>query len=95
MQPFTVLLGVVLGSCFSMAFSLAVVSFVFWMLRDYHPQFSVELPELARAAEIFALLALASVLAFYGNLRRAGWRFVPQMLLFLGLAATGYYYWPD
>ncbi len=95
MQPFTVILGVILGSCFSIAFSLAVVAFVFWVLQGEHPQFSDELPELTRATVMFVALALVSFLAFWGTLRRAAWRYLPLTLLWTGLVAIGYYYWPD
>ncbi len=94
MQPFTVVLGVILGSCFSIAFSLAVVAFIFWVLQGEHPQFTTELPELSRATVMFVGLAAVSYFAFLGSLRRTIWRHFPLFLLCLGIFAIGYYYWP-
>ena len=95
MQPFTVILGVVLGSLFSIAFSLAVVLLVFWILRGDHPRFDAELPELFRATLIFGALALLAGSGFFGTLKQTGWRYAPLALLWLGLLATGWFYWPD
>lgn len=95
MQPFTVILGVVLGSLFSVAFSLAVVLFVFWILRDDHPRFDAELPELFRATLIFAGLALMAGFGFWGTLKARTWRYAFLALLWAGLMAAGWYYWPE
>lgn len=95
MQPFTVILGVVLGSLFSIAFSLAVVLLVFWILRGDHPRFDAELPELFRATLIFGALAIVAAAAFYGTLRRRWWRHAWLVSLWLGLLAAGWHYWPD
>ncbi len=95
MQPFTVVLGVILGSCFSIAFSLAAVAFIFWVLQAEHPQFTTELPELSRATMMFVVLAAVSYFAFLGSLRRTIWRHFPLFLLCTGIFAIGYYYWPD
>jgi len=95
MQPFTVILGAVLGSLFSIGFSLAVVLLVFWILRDDHPRFDAELPELFRATLIFSSLAVLAGLGFLGTIRRRTWRYVFLAMLWSGLLATGWYYWPE
>lgn len=94
MQPFTVILGVVLGSLFSIAFSLAVVLLVFWILRDDHPRFDAEMPELFRATLIFGGLAVVAGFGFLGTLQRKPWRYAALALLWGGLLLTGWYYWP-
>ena len=95
MQPFTVILGVILGSLFSIGFSLAVVLLVFWILRDDHPRFDAELPELFRATLIFSSLAVLAGLGFLGTIRQRRWRYVFLAMLWGGLLATGWYYWPE
>ena len=94
MQPFSVLLGIVLGSLFSIAFSLAMVTLIFWILQDDDPRFTAEMPELIRATLIFSVLALAAATGFIGTLHRRPWRFFVLALLCAGLIATTYYYWP-
>jgi Na+-translocating ferredoxin:NAD+ oxidoreductase RnfA subunit len=94
MQPFTVILGVVFGSLFSIAFSLSVVLFVFWFLQGEHPRFDAEMPALFRSTSIFLVLAALSALSFLGTLRGRIWRYPCLVLLWLGIAATGWVYWP-
>ena len=95
MQPFTVILGVVFGSLFSIGFSLAVVLLVFWILREDHPRFDAEMPELFRATLIFGSLALIAGFGFLGTIRHRTWRYAPLAILWVGLGLAGWYYWPS
>jgi hypothetical protein len=95
MQPFTVVLGILLGSVVSIAFSLAVVLLIFFFQQEQQPRLASELPELFRATVAFSLLSVLAGAAFVGSLRGTSWRRWPSGLLFLGLAAVGWYYWPD
>ena len=95
MHPFTVILGVILGSLFSIGFSLTVVLLVFWILRGDHPRFDSELPELFRATLIFCGLAIIAGASFLGTIRGRLWRYAVLALLWAGLLATGWYYWPE
>ena len=95
MNPFTVVLGIVLGSLFSIAVSLAGVLLVFWILRDESPRFGTEMPELVRSTVIFTVLALIAAGGFIGTLYRKNWRYPCLGLLWLGLIATVWYYWPE
>ena len=47
MRPFTVLIGIVLGSAASITFGLGAVLIVFCVLAGKHPDLSRELPRLA------------------------------------------------
>lgn len=94
MQPFTVVMGIVFGSLFSIAFSLAVVLLVFWILRNDHPRFDAETPELFRATLIFGGLAVLAAFGFFGTLKRQPWRYPWLVALWGGIGATGWYYWP-
>lgn len=94
MNPFTVLLGITLGSLVSIAFSLGGVLLIFWILQDESPRFDAEMPELLRGTAIFACLAIIAAFGFIGTLKKKGWRHICLMFLWIGLAGTGWYYWP-
>lgn len=95
MQPLTVVLGIVLGSVFSIAFGLAAVLLIFFLREGQDSRYGLEIPELARAAAMFAVVSVAAAFAFLGSLRRTPWRLWPMAALWLGLGAVGFYYWPD
>ncbi|RMF99219.1 MAG: hypothetical protein D6727_00600 [Gammaproteobacteria bacterium] len=94
MRPFTVILGIFLGSIVSIAFSLAVVALVFWLLQDEYQQFAAEMPALVRSTAIFAGLAGLCAAGFHATLTRRRWRHAVLALFWVSLAATGWYYWP-
>ncbi|MCE7901989.1 MAG: hypothetical protein DYH20_04840 [Gammaproteobacteria bacterium PRO9] len=94
MQPLTVIIGIVLGSVFSIAFSLGIVLLVFGLRHDQSVRYALEIPELIRATVLFSLLTAISVPAFIGSVRAARWRHWPMLALVVGLVAVGFYYWP-
>ena len=94
-RPFTVLLGIILGTLFSIAFGLAVVSLVFWLLKDEEPRVAAEFGSLLVSTGIFVVLAALAGSGFYGSLYRRVWRFVPLTTLWIGLLLAGRYYWPS
>jgi hypothetical protein len=94
MQPFVIILGIVLGSLVSIAFGLSAVLLVFWILQDEHPRFSAEMPALIQSAAIFTVLAAVAVAGFVGTLRARFWRYPVLGLLWLGLLATVWFFWP-
>jgi hypothetical protein len=69
MQPLTVILGIVLGSVFSIAFGLAIVWLIFGLRQGEDSRYALELPELARATVLFSLVTVVSALAFLGAVR--------------------------
>ncbi|MCC5793385.1 MAG: hypothetical protein JJT85_01460 [Chromatiales bacterium] len=95
MQPWTVILGILFGTLFAIAFGLAVTLGIFWLLQGEHPRMSAELPELGRAVAMFTVLATCAGFSFYGSLRRVKWRFLAQLALACGIWLVGLYYWPD
>lgn len=95
MQPLTVVLGIVLGSVFSIAFGLAIVWLIFGLRQGEDSRFALELPELARATVLFTIVTVLSAYAFLGSLRATAWRHWPLLAMLLGLAGIGIYYWPD
>ena len=94
MRPFAVIIGILMGSLVAIAFSLGVVAFIFWLLEGDHARLADEMPMLLRSSGIFASLAAFAVAAFVGVLRARPWRFPVLGLLWAGLLATGWYYWP-
>ena len=60
MRPFTVLIGIVLGSAASITFGLGAVLIVFGVLAGQHPDISRELPQLVLSLIAFAVLTTAS-----------------------------------
>ncbi len=94
MQPLTVILGIVLGSVFSIAFGLGIVWLIFGLRQGEDSRYALELPELARATILFSLVTVFSALAFLGNVRATAWRRWPLLGLILGLGGIGSYYWP-
>jgi hypothetical protein len=93
-RPFTVLLGIIMGTVFSIAFGLAVVCFVFWVLRDEEPRVAAEFGSLLISTGIFVTLSCCAGLSFYGSLWQYSWRYAALAMLWLGLLLTGWYYWP-
>ena len=93
-RPFTVLLGIILGTVFSIAFGLSVVCLVFWILREEEPRVAAEFGSLLVSTGIFLLLSVFAGLSFYGSLHLRAWRYAAMAALWLGLGLTGWYYWP-
>ena len=95
MHPFMVVLGILLGSLFSISFSLLLVLLVFWILQDDDPRFTAEMPELVRATLIFTVLTAVAACGFVGTVRQRAWRYGYLLMLWVGLLLTAIYYWPD
>jgi len=95
MRPFTAILGFIAGSLVSMAFGLAVVLTVFWVLQDDHPRFAAELPEVARAFGMFFVTAVFSGFSFIGTVRQQRWRYASLGLMWSAVMLIAVYYWPN
>jgi len=93
-HPFTVLLGIILGSLFAIAFCTGIVGLVFWVVEDESPRVSAELPKLIEITCIFVVLTVFAAGSFVGSLKRASWRYAALAGLWVGLLLTGSYYWP-
>jgi hypothetical protein len=94
MRPSVALLGFVLGSAAAISFALGGVAVVFLALRSEYPQFNSELPELLGSLGVFGAVTAAAGASFYGQLRRAAWRWWAHALLLSGLLLAGWLYWP-
>ena len=94
MRPFTVLIGILLGSSASVTFALAAVLAVFCVLQRSHPGLSAELPRLLYAVLAFAFLTAASAGSFLGQVRIRPWRGWAHMATAACFAVVLLMYWP-
>jgi hypothetical protein len=94
MRPFTVLIGILLGSSASVTFALAAVLAVFFILQGSHPALSVELPHLLYGVLAFAFLTAASAGSFLGQLRIRPWRGWAHIATAACVGVVLLMYWP-
>ena len=95
MRPLTVITGILLGSNLSIAFSLAAVLIIFTILGTDHPRLSHEFGPLLASFSIFTAMTAICAASFYTVLTHHRARWLAQAVMWLGLAATGLYYWPN
>ena len=74
MYPLTVLLGIILGSSFSITVGLGIVAVVFWALKSDYPRLQSEFAPLVGSVGFFTLLTAVAAVSFYGELKRRSWR---------------------
>ncbi len=94
MRPLTVINGIFFGSCLSIAVSLGFVVIVFLIIGTDHPRLQAEYRPLTISLSIFLGMTAISGASFYSLLINHRWRWPAQALLWAGLGATGWYYWP-
>ncbi len=98
MRPFTVLIGIVLGSAASITFGLGAVLIVFVILGlrhpGEHPDLQRDLPQLLASLGAFAVLTAASAGSFMGQARELAWRGWAHGATLASLAAVVFLYWP-
>lgn len=94
MRPLTVLTGVVMGTCVSIAISLLFVLIVFSIIGDEYPRVRHEFGPLTRSLAIFTAMTGISAASFYTLVKKHPARWIAQLALWLGVFATGLYYWP-
>ncbi len=94
MRPFTVLIGIILGSAASITFGLVAVLIVFCILAGRHPDLSRELPQLVLSLLAFGVLTAASAGSFVGQAKERSWRGWAHAGTLVCLAAVVLFYWP-
>jgi hypothetical protein len=101
MRPFTVLIGIVLGSAASITFGLGAVLIVFAVLAGVEPELwrqrpdlGHELPRLTLSLLAFALLTAASAGSFVGQVKTRRWRVWAHLGTAAALCAIIAWYWP-
>lgn len=94
MRPLTAVNLIILGSCFAIAFSLCAVMIVVLVLGDEYPRLQAEFDALLESLFIFLTMTAISAASFYGLVKSHRLRFWAQGAMWLGLLATGWFYWP-
>jgi hypothetical protein len=98
MRPFTVLIGIVLGSAASITFGLGAVLVVFGILMGEHPgehpDLSREMPQLTGRLATFAILTAASAGSFIGQATLKPWRGWAHLATGISLCIVVLLYWP-
>jgi hypothetical protein len=94
MRPFTVLIGIILGSAASITFGLGAVLIVFCVLAGEHPDLTRELPQLVSSLIAFAVLTAASAGSFLGQVKVRPWRGWAHLATAACLGAVVWFYWP-
>jgi hypothetical protein len=93
-KPLTVITGIVLGTCLSIAVSLAAVLLMFLVLGDEYPRLDYEFDALTSSLGIFVVMTAISAASFYAMLIRHKARFVAQIAMWAGVGLTAWHYWP-
>jgi hypothetical protein len=94
MRPFTVLIGIILGSAASITFGLGGVLIVFGVLAGDHPELLRELPQLLWSLIAFAILTAASAGSFVGQIKLRPWRLWTHLATVACLGLVVLIYWP-
>jgi hypothetical protein len=93
-RPLAVLIGIIMGSAVAMTASLTMSAIVFFLLPEYSARLAPERLPLLKGLIWGWSLAGVGVASFVGELRGRPWRYGPQTLLAVMLAALVIMYWP-
>ena len=94
MRPLTAVNLIILGSCFAITVSLAAVLLIVLLLGDEYPRLQHELEPLLSSLYLFLGMTAISAASFYGIIKKHRLRHWAQAGMWIGLFATGWYYWP-
>src|SRR5450631_2765908 len=94
MRPFTVLIGIVLGSAAWITFGLSAVLIVFCVLAGEHPELLREVPQLVTSLAAFGVLTAASAGSFLGQVKARPWRGWAHLATAACLSAVILLQWP-
>lgn len=94
MRPLTAVNLIILGSSFAITFSLAAVLVVVLVLGDEYPRLQNEFGPLLRSLAVFLGLTTVSTASFYGLVKGHRLWIWGQGAMWLGLFATGWFFWP-
>jgi len=94
MRPLTAVNLIILGSSFAIAFSLAAVLIVVLVLGDEYPRLQREFEPLVTSLFVFLGMTAISAASFYALIKNHRHKYWAQAAMWLGLLATGWFYWP-
>jgi hypothetical protein len=92
MRPFTVLIGIVLGSAASITFGLGATLIVLIVVADSNH--TREIPQLILSLLAFGVLTAASAGSFLGLVKERPWRRWAHLATAACLGAVIFLYWP-
>jgi hypothetical protein len=92
MRPFTVLIGIVLGSAASITFGLGTTLIVLAVVAD--PNHAREIPQLILSLLAFGVLTAASAGSFLGQIKERPWRRWAHLATAVCLGAVIFLHWP-
>ncbi|MBT8101746.1 MAG: hypothetical protein KJO95_02190 [Gammaproteobacteria bacterium] len=85
---------IILGSCFAIMFSLCAVLIIILVLGEEYPRLQAEFDALLESLFVFLGMTAVSAASFYSLVRTHPLRIWAQGFMWLGLIATGWFYWP-
>jgi hypothetical protein len=94
MHPLTVVTGILLGSAASIAAGLAVVVFIFFLLRGEHPRLGEEISLLLTNTVMFLAMTAVCAASFISLLKDSRWWWIPQACMWAGVGLIVLYYIP-
>lgn len=94
MRPLAVLNAIVFGSAAAIMFGLCGVLVIYLILQGRHPELAAEFRPLLRSCAIITVLAAASGVSLFANLKGLRWRSIAQGAMWFAVAATVLLYWP-
>lgn len=94
MRPLTAVTLIVFGSCFAITFSLSAVLVVVLVLGAEYPRLESEFDALLQSLMVFLGMTAVSAASFYSLVTKHRARLWAQAAMWLGLMATGWFYWP-
>ncbi len=94
MRPLAVLLGIAMGSAFSLFVGLALTLVVFLFLPEHRERLQGEQGPLLAGVGWAALLTAVSAAGFLGEIRLRPWRRPVQLGVLLVLLGMAWAYWP-
>ncbi len=94
MRPLSVITGILLGTCLSIAFSLAAVLLIFSILEPEYPRLQSEFRPLVASFAIFTVMTALTAVSFYALLKHHRFRWLAQAAMWGGLTLTGIYFLP-
>lgn len=94
MRPLAVLIAIVFGSLAAITFGLLSTLVVFFFLRNRHPEFAAELPQLFTSSLVVLAMAAAAGASLYSTLRLLKWRVAAMVAMCLIILGGGLIIWP-
>lgn len=94
MRPLAVLNAIIFGSATAITFGLSGVLVVYLILQGRHPELAAEFGPLLRSCATITVVAVASGLSLFADLKSLRWRLIAQAAMWFTVVATVLLYWP-